>query len=994
MKFSTALSFFISGAAIALALPSSGEIVEADCVKPYLCCGELKTPLDPIVDPILKQLGINAASIVGSIGLACKPLSATRVMPGMTLAKLGLSAALKPTSWVAQSLLGARTSSLRTRIMEIIEFANEITASGLIPSRVLAWLNGYATIDLDTIHRNNPSPENLSIYPYKAKSDAPYSVAENTLRAAIHIPKSFSLEQDKKLPVLLVPGTAVPAAINFYFNFGKLSKALPESDLVWVDLPQASLDDIQLNAEYVAYALNYVSALTSSNIAVISWSQGALDIQWALKYWPSTRNVVNDFIAISPDFHGTIVRWMACPLLSQLACTPSIWQQGWDANFIQVLRSNRGDSAYVPTTTIYSSFDTVVMPMSGENASARLLDHSGVGVSNNHLQTICANKAAGGLYTHEGVLYNPLAWALTVDALRHDGPGNITRIDIQKICEQLLPPFLDLMRALKFDITYYDRDATLIWAGSCLYDNRNIFDFKAVPNIDGGSHLSFILQHTFQFEGDEKGTAYVLDQHYETEKAIPVTNDLAAFNMHEFNVLDGGKTALACTYRSKYMNLGALGRPDEYSWVFTGGLVELDTATGEVLFEWDSEGYIPLDESVKLDPSTPVADPPGWDYIHVNAVDKNAAGDYILSARFTNTIYLISGKDKSIIWRLGGETSDFVQDFTFSKQHHVRFIESNATHTTISFLNNASDEIEQGEDTSSALYVQLHTSVSPMTAKVIARYNRPDGDLTRLRGNVQTLPNGNVFVGWSERGYQSEHSPEGNVLMEARFASSRFSTYRSYKFDFTGRPNTPPDVVSSVYGTDETDLTTIFHVSWNGATDVASWNFYARANQDGMPVLVGNTTKLDFETMYIADGYLDWVSVEAVDKDGNALGTSEIQRTEPPSNWRLAGFQGNTMPTPHDPSDLHEHKTIAVDDDADDADDAEEVYVKAQEAAESIYKAWEVIRGVGGLLIFVLVLCSTGGLLAGMYWYFRRRSMQAYHEVASEESQPLNERST
>ncbi|KNG83370.1 hypothetical protein ANOM_009005 [Aspergillus nomiae NRRL 13137] len=71
MKFSTALSFFISGAAIALALPSSGETVEADCVKPYLCCGELKTPLDPIVDPILKQLGINAASIVGSIGLAC-----------------------------------------------------------------------------------------------------------------------------------------------------------------------------------------------------------------------------------------------------------------------------------------------------------------------------------------------------------------------------------------------------------------------------------------------------------------------------------------------------------------------------------------------------------------------------------------------------------------------------------------------------------------------------------------------------------------------------------------------------------------------------------------------------------------------------------------------------------------------------------------------------------------------------------------------------------
>ncbi|KAE8360834.1 hypothetical protein BDV27DRAFT_167422 [Aspergillus caelatus] len=71
MKFSTVLSLFISGAAIASALPSSTETVEADCIKPYLCCGELKTPLDSTVDPILKQLGINAASIVGSIGLAC-----------------------------------------------------------------------------------------------------------------------------------------------------------------------------------------------------------------------------------------------------------------------------------------------------------------------------------------------------------------------------------------------------------------------------------------------------------------------------------------------------------------------------------------------------------------------------------------------------------------------------------------------------------------------------------------------------------------------------------------------------------------------------------------------------------------------------------------------------------------------------------------------------------------------------------------------------------
>ncbi|EAW19031.1 hydrophobin family protein [Aspergillus fischeri NRRL 181] len=45
----------------------------SQCVEPKLCCGSLTTPLDPILDPILLGLGINAAQIVGSVGLLCHP---------------------------------------------------------------------------------------------------------------------------------------------------------------------------------------------------------------------------------------------------------------------------------------------------------------------------------------------------------------------------------------------------------------------------------------------------------------------------------------------------------------------------------------------------------------------------------------------------------------------------------------------------------------------------------------------------------------------------------------------------------------------------------------------------------------------------------------------------------------------------------------------------------------------------------------------------------
>lgn len=50
------------------------ESETSECVGSLLCCGSLTTPLDHIVDPILEDLGINAANIVGSIGLLCKSL--------------------------------------------------------------------------------------------------------------------------------------------------------------------------------------------------------------------------------------------------------------------------------------------------------------------------------------------------------------------------------------------------------------------------------------------------------------------------------------------------------------------------------------------------------------------------------------------------------------------------------------------------------------------------------------------------------------------------------------------------------------------------------------------------------------------------------------------------------------------------------------------------------------------------------------------------------
>ncbi|KAI9763862.1 MAG: hypothetical protein M1840_009046 [Geoglossum simile] len=288
---------------------------------------------------------------------------------------------------------------------------------------------------IDSTDNANTRDPPTVIYPKATSTDPPYSISESQLRSAIYIPSTFQYGAGSKQPIILVPGTAIPGGTTYANNFAKLLAGTSFADPLWLNIPGFTLGDIQVSAEYVAYAIHYISGISGGKpIGVVTWSQGSLDMQWAMKYWPSTRALVSDHIATSGDYHGTKLAHILCPGFPTLACDPSILQQTYSSNFITKLRSSGGDSAYVPTTTIYSASDEVIQPQIDPFASSFLNDARGVGVTNTQVQSVCAGRPAGGFYSHGGVLYNPLAWALTVDALTHDGPGKVERINLGSVC--------------------------------------------------------------------------------------------------------------------------------------------------------------------------------------------------------------------------------------------------------------------------------------------------------------------------------------------------------------------------------------------------------------------------------------------------------------------------------------------------------------------------------------------------------------------------------
>ncbi|KAL8399560.1 hypothetical protein RB594_000087 [Gaeumannomyces avenae] len=84
---------------------------------------------------------------------------------------------------------------------------------------------------------------------------------------------------------------------------------------------------------------------------------------------------------------------------------------------------------------------------------------------------------------------------------------------------------------------------------------------------------------------------------------------------------------------------------------------EVDIETGNVLFEARSPDFSsPADSTVSITGTSAVD---SWDYMHINSVDKDDEGNYLVSGRHTLALYKISGRDGSLMWQLGGNGSNF-----------------------------------------------------------------------------------------------------------------------------------------------------------------------------------------------------------------------------------------------------------------------------------------------------------------------------------------------
>jgi hypothetical protein len=144
------------------------------------------------------------------------------------------------------------------------------------------------------------------------------------------------------------------------------------------------------------------------------------------------------------------------------------------------------------------------------------------------------------------------------------------------------------------------------------------------------------------------------------------------------------------------------------------------------------------------------------------------------------------------------------------------------------------------------------------TATLARELAHPDDVQAGTQGNAQVEANGNVLVGWGSQGRITEHAPDGGVLLDLNLPRL-WDTYRAFRAPWVGLPPTRPSVAARG---------STAYASWNGATEVASWQVIVGG------VVVATAPRSGFETAIRLASRPAGVTVRALDARGGILGTS------------------------------------------------------------------------------------------------------------------------
>jgi Arylsulfotransferase (ASST) len=372
--------------------------------------------------------------------------------------------------------------------------------------------------------------------------------------------------------------------------------------------------------------------------------------------------------------------------------------------------------------------------------------------------------------------------------------------------------------------------------------------------------------------GFGEGELVIADSSYQIRHIIRAHGGQQA-DFHEFVVTPHGTALITIYRRHANVDLRAVGGPAD-GYLVSGVCQEIDIATGNLVFQWDSWAHVPLTETYQKigvgDGGHGTKASP-YNYFHINSIAEvdptDPKSDLLISGRNTFTVYRVSRKmSGQIVWRLNGKKSNFTMGprSQFHWQHHVRL----APLGRMTVFDNG----VPNEPHSRALVLAVDTTTMRVELKKAFVHPGTPPYQSGAMGSAQLLPDGRMFVGWGTEPHFSEFAPDGSLLLDGDIIKGDPS-YRGFTQDWAGQPD-PSVELPAAAARLRTGGATVY-ASWNGATKVRWWVVYAGRTRSTVHKIT-KAGKNGFETAIKVSNRGPYFMVQALDGKGRALAKSQI----------------------------------------------------------------------------------------------------------------------
>jgi Arylsulfotransferase (ASST) len=409
-----------------------------------------------------------------------------------------------------------------------------------------------------------------------------------------------------------------------------------------------------------------------------------------------------------------------------------------------------------------------------------------------------------------------------------------------------------------------DERGSLVWFEPLYPTGTRAADFR-VQQYEGRPVLTW-WQDPLIAGGSSKAGEVIMDSSYRQVAIVRAGNGYQP-DLHEFQITPQG-TALITIYDGIDCDLRSVGGPRDAAVADTL-LQEIDLKTGLVMYEWHSLDHVPLSDSYASAAHASRTTP--FDFFHINSVDVESDGDLLVDARNTWAAYDLDPRTGQVRWELGGKRSSFRMGPSASPawQHDARLQPDG----TITFFDNGATPAVHRQSRA----IELRLGEPGGTATLVREQDHPGKPLVAgSQGNVQALAGGAWMVGWGEASYFSEFSGSGALVFDAHLPAP-YESYRAYRLPWSGHPQQAP-ALAAVRSATGHGVTA--YVSWNGATEVASWRILAGPSP-GSLAPVREAPRGGFETSVhlgaLAPG--SYVRAQALDAAGAVIGASGAKRT-------------------------------------------------------------------------------------------------------------------